>query len=112
MEGRALAHTGPPQGPPVPPPQAPLPTQGPSGRACHPPAGHAVAPYSWRGGAIRSHVIVRHLLWGQGQTIPNKMTSEAPVSSKTLGAFLSNFLVNYFLINNKANTAATGKLKK
>lgn len=112
MEGRALAHTGPPQGPPVPPPPSP---------SAHPGAlWPRLPPTCWpcsgalfvEGGAIRSHVIVRHLLWGQGKTIPNKMTSEAPVSSKTLGAFLSNFLVNYFLINNKANTAATGKLKK
>lgn len=110
----APAHTGPPQGllssllKPLRPPRGPLAV----------PATHLLAT-KWRpigggegGWAIRSHVTVGHRLWGQGQTKSNKMTSEAPVHSKTLGAFLSYFLVNYFLINNKAIIAATGKLKK
>lgn len=49
---------------------------------------------------------------GQGQTKSGKMTPVAPTSLKTGGAVVSDFLVNYFLINNKLNTAAIGKLMK
>lgn len=51
------------------------------------------------------------LLWGHSQTKSNKMISEAPASSEAPEVLVTSyFLINYFLINNKPNIAATGKL--
>lgn len=69
------------------------------------------APQTGRA-SIRGHTALGLLPWGQGQTKSGKTTPVAPASLKTGGAVVSDFLVNYFLINNKLNTAAIGKLMK